>query len=187
MSKKLGVGLALLFMILGVVFATSCAKKTIKSEPGIATTEEGAGTQVVGEGNVLEEQRLEEERVREEAKARRVRAERKEFLNDHIYFDYDKSNLDATAKGNLKSKASWLVAHPNVTVVIEGHCDERGTNEYNMALGDRRAQSARNYLVDLGIKRHRLTTISYGEEKPLAMGSDERSWANNRRDQFVIE
>ena len=79
------------------------------------------------------------------------------------------------------------MAHPDVSVIIEGHCDERGTSEYNMALGDRRAQSAKSYLVDLGIGSRRLMTISYGEERPLDPSHNERAWAKNRRDQFVIE
>jgi peptidoglycan-associated lipoprotein len=104
-----------------------------------------------------------------------------------IHFEFDKSRLLPEGKAVLRLKAQWLTAHPNVLVVIEGHCDERGTNEYNMALGDRRAQSAKTYLVDLGIAADRLTCISYGEERPLDPGHNEAAWAKNRRDQLVIE
>ena len=194
MTKRFWVGLALLLTIPGLMFLTSCAKKTIKSEPGVAVTEEGAGAEDVVKADdararqkALEAQRLREERLREEARVRREGAERGQFENDHIYFEFDKSRLLSDAKDTLKRKAKWLMAHPDVTVIIEGHCDERGTNEYNMALGDRRAQSAKNYLVDLGIASRRLTTISYGEEKPLDPGHNETAWAKNRRDQFVIE
>ena len=83
-------------------------------------------------------------------------------------------------------KAAWLRANANVTVTIEGHCDERGTNEYNLALGDRRADSAKAFLVDLGIAASRLTTISYGEERPLCTQKTEECWAKNRRDHFVL-
>ena len=83
-------------------------------------------------------------------------------------------------------KAAWLRANTNVTVTIEGHCDERGTNEYNLALGDRRADSAKAFLVDLGIAASRLTTISYGEERPLCLQKNEECWSKNRRGHFVI-
>jgi peptidoglycan-associated lipoprotein len=87
----------------------------------------------------------------------------------------------------LKEKAAWLQDRPEVDVLIEGHCDERGTNEYNLALGERRAQSAKVFLVNMGIASSRLTTVSYGEERPLDPGHDEAAWAKNRRAQFVIE
>jgi peptidoglycan-associated lipoprotein len=135
----------------------------------------------------LEDQRLQEERLREEAVSRRERAEKEAFVNEMIHFEYDQSRLLPEAKAILKNKAKWLLANPRANVVIEGHCDDRGTNEYNMALGDRRAQSAKRYLVNLGIPARRLTTISYGEERPLAFGQNETAWAKNRRAQFVIE
>ena len=135
----------------------------------------------------LEDQRLQEERLREEAVARRERAEKDAFVNELIHFEFDKSRLLPEAKAILKTKAKWLLANPTANVIIEGHCDERGTSEYNMALGDRRAHSAKNYLVDLGVPARRLTTISYGEERPIALGHNEAAWAQNRRDQFVIE
>jgi len=83
--------------------------------------------------------------------------------------------------------SEYLRANPGVRVTVEGHCDERGTNEYNMALGDRRADSAKDFLVNLGIGADRLNAISYGEERPIAMGQNEASWAKNRRAQFVFE
>jgi peptidoglycan-associated lipoprotein len=83
-------------------------------------------------------------------------------------------------------KAAWLRANPNAAVTIEGHCDERGTNEYNLALGDRRADSAKSYLVDLGIAASRLTTVSYGEERPVCSQQNEECWSKNRRAHFVV-
>ena len=193
MTKRFLVGLALFMATAGLIFTASCAKKQIKSEPGVAPAGETEAERTAAEQEArarqkaLEEQRLREERLREEASARTELTEKEEFLNEHIYFEFDKSRLLPEAKEILKRKAKWLMAHPNVSVIIEGHCDERGTNEYNMALGDRRAQSANRYLVDLGISRQRLTTISYGEERPVNPGHTERAWAENRRDQFVIE
>jgi peptidoglycan-associated lipoprotein len=184
---------ALLLVIPAVFLTTSCAKKQIQSEPGVSTEpgETGIETRTPEEEatgqTALEEQRLQEQRLREEARTRRERAERQDFLNEHIYFEFDKSTLLEEAKLTLKQKAAWLMAHPNVSIIVEGHCDERGTSEYNMALGDRRARSARDYLVDLGIDSRRMTTISYGEEKPIALGHNEAAWAKNRRAEFVIE
>jgi len=175
------------------LFTASCAKKTIRSEPQTGVTEEGAGgigatgDEERARQKALEDQRLQEERLREEAVAARERAEKEAFVNELIHFEYDKSRLLPEAKAILKNKAKWLLANPTVNVIIEGHCDDRGTNEYNMALGDRRAQSAKSYLVDLGVPSRRLTTISYGEEKPLAFGQNESAWAKNRRAQFVID
>ncbi|MBW1675685.1 MAG: OmpA family protein [Deltaproteobacteria bacterium] len=135
----------------------------------------------------LEEERLREERLREDAEARRERAERERFLNEHIHFELDKSRLLPEAKEILGHKAGWLTAHPRVSVIIAGHCDERGTHEGNMTLGGRRARSAKSYLVYLGIAPERLTTVSYGWEMPLDPGHNEEAWAKNRRAEFVIE
>lgn len=103
-----------------------------------------------------------------------------------IYFDFDKSNIRKDQRGRLEKNADYMKKNPTVKVRIEGNCDERGTNEYNMALGERRAISAKKYLVNLGIHSGRIHTISYGEEKPLLHGHDEYSWAQNRRDDFVL-
>ena len=114
-------------------------------------------------------------------------AARNRFLNENIHFEFDRSNLLPEAQEILRSKAQWLRDNPDVLAIIEGHCDERGTNEYNLALGDRRANSAKAYLVDLGIGGARLTCISYGEERPLDYGHDEGAWAKNRRAQFTMD
>jgi peptidoglycan-associated lipoprotein len=103
-----------------------------------------------------------------------------------VYFDFDKSNIREDQTDRLADNGDFLAKNGMVRIRIEGNCDERGTNEYNMALGQRRAESAKKYLVNLGIDANRLETISYGEEKPLLFGHDEYSWAQNRRDDFVI-
>jgi peptidoglycan-associated lipoprotein len=108
-------------------------------------------------------------------------------MNENIYFEFDKSRLLPEAQEILRNKADWMRANPNVTAIIEGHTDERGTTEYNLALGERRAEAAKSFLVDLGISPSRLTTISYGEERPIDPRSNEEAWAKNRRAQFVIE
>ncbi len=101
-----------------------------------------------------------------------------------IFFEFDRFDLSPEARATLADNAAWLESNTSVKVVIEGHCDERGTNEYNIALGDRRAKSAYNYLINLGIKADRLSTISYGEEKPECTEHAESCWAKNRRAHF---
>jgi peptidoglycan-associated lipoprotein len=103
-----------------------------------------------------------------------------------IFFEFDKSNISPDAREILKTNADFLLKNGNSKVVIEGHCDERGTAEYNMALGQRRAQETKNYLVNLGIKEPRIKTISYGEERPFDPGHDEDAWAKNRRAHFAV-
>ncbi len=102
-------------------------------------------------------------------------------VGDRVYFGYDKFNLKADASKTLDKQAAWLKTNPSVTVAIEGHCDERGTREYNLALGERRANSVKEYLILLGVNPARLKTISYGKERPVAMGSNEAAWGQNRR------
>ncbi len=103
-----------------------------------------------------------------------------------VFFDFDKSVLRPDAKQTLNNNIEWLKANPRVRIVVEGHCDERGTNEYNLGLGDRRAKSVRNYLVAGGIDAKRISTISYGEERPFVLGHDESAWKWNRRGHFVM-
>ncbi|WP_223262661.1 peptidoglycan-associated lipoprotein Pal [Sphingobium sp. SCG-1] len=100
---------------------------------------------------------------------------------DRILFGTDEFEIDSQDQSILQSQAQWLQANPNVRVTIEGHADERGTRDYNLALGEKRANSAKNYLASLGIAPTRITTISYGKERPAATGSDESAWAQNRR------
>ncbi|NOZ43262.1 MAG: peptidoglycan-associated lipoprotein Pal [Alphaproteobacteria bacterium] len=98
-----------------------------------------------------------------------------------VHFAYDRYDLSAVAQAIIKAQVAWLQAHPTVTVTVEGNCDERGTREYNLALGDRRANSVKNYMVALGLDPARIRTISYGKERPLVIGTGKRVWAQNRR------
>ena len=100
---------------------------------------------------------------------------------DTIYFDTDKYNVDSDDAAALQVQAQWLMKYQSKRATIEGHCDERGTRDYNIALGDRRANAAKNYLVSLGVDASRLATVSYGKERPVATGSNEDAWAKNRR------
>lgn len=103
-----------------------------------------------------------------------------------IYFAFDDYSLNADAETELNNFASYLNSNAAVQVQVEGHCDERGTIEYNLALGEKRSQAIKNYLVNLGVEDSRVMTISYGEEKPVADGHDESSWAKNRRAEFIM-
>jgi peptidoglycan-associated lipoprotein len=152
----------------GLIFVLSCARpQGVKTE---------SCQQMDATAGQSEEERLSQERQQE----------KEIFENENIYFDFDQSVLTVEARGVLERKASWLLSNADVSITIEGHCDERGTAEYNIALGERRARSAMDFLGDMGIESSRMRMVSYGEEKPLDSGHDECSWAKNRRAKFVI-
>jgi peptidoglycan-associated lipoprotein len=104
-----------------------------------------------------------------------------------VYFDFDKYDIRPTDAKTLDTNAGWLKSNPNHLILIEGHCDERGTNEYNLALGERRAKSTMNYLVSQGVQASRITIISYGEERPSCTQKNEECWAKNRRAHFLVK
>ena len=200
MHKKLWVSLALLVIIPGLLFTVACAKKTVKSEPAMTQTtddqaamearaaqEKAAAEEAARQAEMDRQRQIEEQRMREAEAQRQMMASRNMFMNENIYFEFDSSALLPAAQEVLKRKAEWMQENPDASVIIEGHCDERGTPAYNLALGDRRAESAKAFLTDLGIDATRLSTISYGEERPVDMGHNEEAWAKNRRAQFVIE
>lgn len=154
--------------------------------------EEAARLQTEAEAKKAEQARIDAERLaREKAEAERREMEQKaqakaDFFGLHVHFEFDSFVLTSEAMRMLDTKVAWLRANPTVKVTVEGHCDERGTQEYNLALGDRRARAAKKYLVDSGIAGDRVATISYGEERPLDGAKTEAAWAQNRRAQFVI-
>jgi len=131
----------------------------------------------------------EEERRRAEEERRRAEAERNRVLSviaERVHFDFDKSDIRPDAEQVLQRKVTVLREYPGVDLRIEGHCDERGSNEYNLALGQRRAEAVRRYLVSYGIDVGRFATISYGEERPAVRASNEDAWAENRRAEFRV-
>ena len=107
-------------------------------------------------------------------------------VGDRVFFNYDSSELDSDAQELLQDQVAWLKQYSDVSVIIEGHCDERGTREYNLALGEKRAQSVKNYLISLGISSDRVSTISYGKERPAVIGSNDGAWAQNRRSVTIV-
>ena len=187
--------LLMLVVILGLGLVLSvggCAKKkvTTDEELGAAVEEEATETFEPSEKIYEESMAAQQESLATQAS---VKKEEEKFLEGRtsaallpVYFDFDKSNIREDQRARLVKNAEYLKQNQAVKVRIEGNCDERGTNEYNMALGARRAISAKRFLVNLGVKSIRIHTISYGEEKPLLHGHDEYSWAQNRRDDFVL-
>ena len=107
-------------------------------------------------------------------------------VGDRVFFGYDSSDLDSDALELLQDQVAWLKQNSDVSITIEGHCDERGTREYNLALGEKRAQSVKNYLIGLGISSDRVSTISYGKERPAVIGSNDGAWAQNRRSVTLV-
>ena len=107
-------------------------------------------------------------------------------VGDRVFFGYDSSDLDSDALELLQDQVAWLKQNSSVSITIEGHCDERGTREYNLALGEKRAQAVKNYLISLGISSDRVSTISYGKERPAVIGSNDGAWAQNRRSVTIV-
>jgi len=187
---KLRIISVLAFALLVIFSAASCSKTKIKSEPAATVSAEEQARQRAAEEErqkSLQEENLAEENLSRQQTAERLQREKAAFENEDIHFEFDSIRLTPEAQRILSKKAQWLKQNPGATIIIEGHCDSRGTNEYNLALGEGRAQSAKTFLVDLGIEPGRITTISFGEERPLDPRQNEAAWAKNRRAHFVIE
>jgi len=186
--------IATVFCIVLILTASGCQKTVLDS--GAAMRSPGAGVGGAagsGEAGALSEEELsrqakiDEGPVDEIVTADGTVMNRERFINQDIFFEFDSSTLGAEAQTILKAKAEWMARNAHLNIVIEGHCDNRGTTEYNLALGERRAESVKRYLQDLGIADERIRTISYGEERPLAPGNDESAWAKNRRAHFEFD
>jgi peptidoglycan-associated lipoprotein len=163
-----------------LVLVVSCAR-TEKKKPERVSSK---GDIRKGETEAERIRRLEREaRLRELEEQKRLA---RKFESEAIYFDYNESFLTPTARAKVKIKAEWLRKNTAYSVRIEGHCDERGTNAYNLALGDRRANATMKYLVFMGISAKRVQTVSYGEEKPADPGHNDTAWAKNRRCEFRL-
>ena len=191
MKRTMMVLLSLVLM-LGLAVVYGCPKKAeVGSAPEEQKAEQAPAKSAadIAAEKAAEEKRAAEAaaaaaRAAEEAKAREAAAKAAAGLQP-IYFDFDKSFVRDDAKAVMKSNADYLKANPKVKVRIEGNCDERGTIEYNQALGQRRAAAAKKYLTDMGISAKRISLISYGKEKPVCTQSTEDCWQKNRRDEFV--
>jgi peptidoglycan-associated lipoprotein len=202
MGKKMMTGMIVLaFICSSFLLMTSCAKKQIQvSEPVQPTTQEmkaegdeAAKAKAAEEAKSASEKeakaRAEAERqarLRELKMTQKLADEIRNFESDNIYFAFDRSDLTDESKSTLREKGNWLRANRDYSVNISGNCDERGTAEYNLALGERRAHAAKKFLMGLGISENRLATISYGEEKPVDPGHNDEAWAKNRNAQFTL-
>lgn len=158
--------------MMGIIVAlSSCSKKEVKQDEPLINPSGGdaSGAAAADSGN-----------------ATQTPAESASSDLQTVYFDFDSYRITADGKSALKANADYMKSNPTAEVQIEGHCDERGTTEYNLALGERRANAARKYLTGLGIAKKRISTISYGKERPQDPGHDESAWSKNRRAAFVI-
>jgi len=185
MGKKVLSGVfAMAFVCWSLFFVTSCAKKQIDVSEGVKPPAEEVKEEVVVVKEAPRKEVVVE--IEEEAIPPELSRAMAAFQNENIYFDFDKSNLKPEAQHVLKKKAAFLREYPSFYVLIGGNCDNRGTEEYNLALGERRAASAKDYLIALGIPAERIRTISYGELRPADPRNNEEAWALNRRDTFTL-
>jgi len=203
MKNRMWINLVMAILVAGLFFTVSCAKKTVVSDATTVqdqTTDSDAAAKAAAkaaadaeaaakaEAERIAQQNIEDQMASEKAlEMSKAMAAKKRFVNQDIHFKYDSSELTSMAKILLKEKAAWLKENYAAGVSIEGHCDERGTTEYNLALGERRASAVKMYLIDLGISGSRLNTISYGEEQPIDTGSSESAYQENRRAHFSIQ
>jgi len=204
--KRIAITVTLIIFACSSIFLVcSCAKKKLVTEESVVTAPPAKVATAEKETTVAKRAQQEEAKRAEEVRiekleeleaAKRREAEEKakaleqavaeKFQPQPIYFDFDKASIRNEARVALEKTAAFLKENTGIHMRIEGNCDERGTNEYNLALGERRANSAKLFLVSLGIAPDRIRTISYGEERPLDRGDSEGAWAKNRRDDFVV-
>ena len=177
-----------ILVLMWLVGAAGCAKQNIPVQPGVGPAPQSgaAGTGQAGSLG-LNQGKWKELGIYTEPQRRQFLQKAKHFENTDVHFAFDSYVLDAQARQILDQKAQFLKQYPKIRVQIEGNCDDRGTTEYNLALGERRANSAYQYLLNSGISASRMTTISYGEERPLVQGDNEAAWAANRRDHFALQ
>lgn len=201
--KSICIGIMTVIFCISMMLMTGCAKKAVSKDEGLVAGEKKAAAaqseadikKKEAEAAAKEEaaRKLAAEQQKEDVKelalkrdaAAAATAEKEQTAFEDIYFVFDKSTIEPEAREILKRLASLLGSNKNYSLVVEGHCDERGTVEYNLALGQRRADAAMKYLVDLGLDKESIKTITYGKERPLDPGHDEEAWAKNRRAHFL--
>ncbi len=175
MKRRYWVILAMLFIVPGLMLTASCAKKAVKPEAAVSKTDDSAKKVPPAPP------------APDDAGKSATLSAREKFMKQDVNFAFDSAVLDATAQAILKDKADWLKKNADTATTVEGHCDERGTVAYNVALGERRAESAKAFLVNMGVPAAKMTTISYGKEKPLDPAKTESAYAKNRRAHFVLK
>jgi peptidoglycan-associated lipoprotein len=179
LMKELGSLLMISAVLLIMVAFGGCAKKVPPTTQAVEVTEKPVAPPPREEVAKEQPPAVEEQPIVRESEPGATLAD--------IYFDFDRSDIRPDARQVLESNAGWLKANPRARIKIEGHCDERGTTEYNLALGQRRAEATKRFLAALGIDASRLSTISYGEERPVCADHEEGCWSKNRRSHFMVE
>jgi peptidoglycan-associated lipoprotein len=183
MGKKMITGLNILTIVCSaLLLMAACAKRQAPTQPTDVSVSEDAGktkTDMVA----VREKRIEDLKSPEQDSGI---VSPEDIFSEKICFEYDRSDLNAEARSILKKIATELRLNPSYSIDIAGHCDERGTIEYNLALGERRARSAEKFIAALGISEDRISTVSYGEERPVDPRSTEEAWVENRRDEFTL-
>jgi peptidoglycan-associated lipoprotein len=184
---------AALFLTLTLTLISGCATDKKVASPdgdqakvsGDKSGDDGLGAgkkeRVSGQDDSLDKSRLKAGELSDE----QIRIASRDIFKD-VHYDYDRYEVKDSDKAVLRVISEWMIAHKGAKVLIEGHCDDRGSNEYNLGLGDQRAQAAKNYLNTLGVTSERMETVSYGEEKPICTDKTETCWASNRRAHFVL-
>ena len=196
--KSICIGIMTVIFCISMMLMTGCAKKAVSKDEGLVAGEKKAAA---AQSEAAAKKEADRKLAAEQAAAQRkedvkelalkrdaaaaAAAEKEQTAFEDIYFVFDKSTIEPEAREILKRLASLLGSNKNYSLVVEGHCDERGTVEYNLALGQRRADAAMKYLVDLGLDKESIKTITYGKERPLDPGHDEEAWAKNRRAHFL--
>ncbi len=195
-KRHFSVIIAIAFLIASLVLIAGCAKQATvvqpEEQPQVVPQPEQPAAEADADKAAKEKALKEDEKERLLAEKEKAAAAKDAALSplagmDFIYFDYDKYAISTEARDTLKKIADKLTASPDMKIRIEGNCDERGTVEYNLALGERRANAAMKYLATLGIKEDRLSTLSNGKEKPVAEGSTEEAWTKNRNAHFIVK
>lgn len=189
MKKNISIKICMLCVIMALMLVVSCGKKKVETDgaagaDSMTTTDNATddSANAVNDENA-DNAAGDDSSMRESGDKANARGAFDSANN--VYFDYDSSDIQTSQRATLEAKAVWLKANPNAAITIEGHCDERGTSEYNLALGDRRAARAKSFLEKLGISGDRMDTVSYGEEKPAVVGHNEKAWSKNRRAFFA--
>jgi peptidoglycan-associated lipoprotein len=187
MRYKSTIVFLLLCLVAAALILTGCSKQKAATAPGpdnAAATSSQIQEESLGGGGHSD--RLGRSRRGVSARAQAYGPEGIAFESEDVFFDFDQATLTAESHNLLQRKADFLKKHPQEQITIEGHCDQRGSSDYNLGLGQRRADSVKNYLQDLGIAGNRLASVSYGKEQPLDPGMNEAAWARNRRGHLVI-
>ncbi|HEY0788296.1 MAG TPA: peptidoglycan-associated lipoprotein Pal [Thermoanaerobaculia bacterium] len=192
MNRNRGRVFLIMLVVLSLALAFGCRTRAKKAEvvpepvpPVVEPEPERPAVEVAPPTDFVKEPEVAAEDLSGSTEELTERAQRLGWVRD-VFFEFDSFTLSADGQDALAVTASWLKAHPEFSLLVEGHCDERGTQQYNLALGDRRANVAKDYIVTLGVDAGRVRTISYGEERPFATGSDETSWAQNRRAHMTL-